>query len=80
MLMIGYLSSAGVNIPIPREYGGHIEINGWCHTFFQILPPASKEDLMESSQGTSSHAGRFLSAASFSCSVTSLKVPLSWRM
>lgn len=25
---------------IPRDYGGHIPIVGWCHTFFPILPPA----------------------------------------
>lgn len=25
---------------LPREYGGHIPIVGWCHTFFAILPPA----------------------------------------
>jgi hypothetical protein len=24
---------------IPPEYGGHLSILGWCHTFFQILPP-----------------------------------------
>ena len=26
---------------IPREFGGHLPILGWCHTFFQILPPAT---------------------------------------
>ena len=26
---------------IPREYGGHIELSGWCHTFFHILPPSA---------------------------------------
>ncbi len=25
---------------IPREFGGHLPIVGWCHTFFQFLPPA----------------------------------------
>ena len=25
---------------IPGEYGGHITINGWCHTFFHVLPPS----------------------------------------
>ena len=24
---------------IPPEYGGHYTILGWCHTFFQLLPP-----------------------------------------
>ena len=24
---------------IPPEYGGHYRIIGWCHTFFQFLPP-----------------------------------------
>lgn len=24
---------------IPEEYGGHYNILGWCHTFYQILPP-----------------------------------------
>jgi len=24
---------------IPDEYGGHHPILGWCHTFFQIMPP-----------------------------------------
>ncbi len=24
---------------IPAEYGGHYTILGWCHTFFQLLPP-----------------------------------------
>jgi len=24
---------------IPGEYGGHYTILGWCHTFFQLLPP-----------------------------------------
>ena len=24
---------------IPPEYGGHTSIIGWCHTFFQTLPP-----------------------------------------
>ncbi|MCE5322295.1 DUF4838 domain-containing protein [bacterium] len=24
---------------IPDEYGGHYNIIGWCHTFFQFLPP-----------------------------------------
>ena len=26
---------------IPRKFGGHIEINGWCHTFFRIIPPST---------------------------------------
>ena len=25
---------------IPEEYGGHYSILGWCHTFYQILPPS----------------------------------------
>lgn len=25
--------------PIPPEYGGHYSILGWCHTFYQLLPP-----------------------------------------
>ncbi len=25
---------------IPEEYGGHYRILGWCHTFYQLLPPA----------------------------------------
>ncbi|MBI3923202.1 MAG: DUF4838 domain-containing protein [Armatimonadetes bacterium] len=24
---------------IPPEYGGHYNILGWCHTFYQLLPP-----------------------------------------
>lgn len=24
---------------IPSEYGGHYSILGWCHTFYQLLPP-----------------------------------------
>jgi len=24
---------------IPPEYGGHYTILGWCHTFYQLLPP-----------------------------------------
>jgi hypothetical protein len=24
---------------IPPEYGGHYSILGWCHTFYQLLPP-----------------------------------------
>ncbi len=24
---------------IPPEHGGHYEILGWCHTFYQLLPP-----------------------------------------
>ncbi|HJN15517.1 MAG TPA: DUF4838 domain-containing protein, partial [Armatimonadota bacterium] len=24
---------------IPEEYGGHYSIIGWCHTFYQFLPP-----------------------------------------
>ncbi|NWG75716.1 MAG: DUF4838 domain-containing protein, partial [Rubrivivax sp.] len=24
---------------VPAEYGGHYEILGWCHTFYQLLPP-----------------------------------------
>ncbi|HPG65276.1 MAG TPA: DUF4838 domain-containing protein [Candidatus Hydrogenedentes bacterium] len=24
---------------IPEEYGGHYTILGWCHTFYQLLPP-----------------------------------------
>lgn len=24
---------------IPPEYGGHYRILGWCHTFYQLLPP-----------------------------------------
>lgn len=26
---------------IPPEYGGHYRILGWCHTFYQLLPPAT---------------------------------------
>ncbi|MFH1922162.1 MAG: DUF4838 domain-containing protein [Planctomycetota bacterium] len=26
---------------IPPEYGGNVRITGWCHTFFQILPPSA---------------------------------------
>ena len=25
---------------IPAEYGGHHHIAGWCHTFYQLIPPA----------------------------------------
>jgi len=25
---------------IPPEYGGHYTILGWCHTFYQLIPPA----------------------------------------
>ncbi|MDH7481262.1 MAG: DUF4838 domain-containing protein [Armatimonadota bacterium] len=25
--------------PIPKEYGGHYSILGWCHTFYSLLPP-----------------------------------------
>jgi len=25
---------------IPPEFGGHYSILGWCHTFYQLLPPA----------------------------------------
>ncbi len=25
---------------IPKEYGGHYSILGWCHTFYSLLPPA----------------------------------------
>lgn len=25
--------------PIPEELGGHIELLGWCHTFWPLLPP-----------------------------------------
>ncbi|MFO7975119.1 MAG: DUF4838 domain-containing protein [Candidatus Hydrogenedentota bacterium] len=24
---------------IPEEYGGHYNILGWCHTFYQLMPP-----------------------------------------
>lgn len=24
---------------VPEEYGGHYSILGWCHTFYQLLPP-----------------------------------------
>jgi hypothetical protein len=24
---------------VPEEYGGHYRLLGWCHTFFQLLPP-----------------------------------------
>jgi hypothetical protein len=24
---------------IPAEYGGHYNLLGWCHTFYQLLPP-----------------------------------------
>jgi len=24
---------------VPEEYGGHYKILGWCHTFYQLLPP-----------------------------------------
>jgi hypothetical protein len=24
---------------IPEEYGGHYRILGWCHTFYQLMPP-----------------------------------------
>ncbi len=24
---------------VPAEYGGHYSILGWCHTFYQLLPP-----------------------------------------
>ena len=24
---------------VPPEYGGHYRILGWCHTFYQLLPP-----------------------------------------
>jgi len=24
---------------IPEEYGGHYRLLGWCHTFYQLLPP-----------------------------------------
>ena len=26
-------------VRVAEEYGGHYNILGWCHTFFQILPP-----------------------------------------
>jgi len=26
--------------PVPPEYGGHYNILGWCHTFYQLLPPS----------------------------------------
>lgn len=29
---------------IPREFGGHLPIVGWCHTFFQVLPPSDYFD------------------------------------
>ncbi|GMV94654.1 MAG: hypothetical protein AMXMBFR82_44320 [Candidatus Hydrogenedentota bacterium] len=29
---------------VPEEYGGHYQILGWCHTFYQLLPPETYFD------------------------------------
>ncbi|MBP5639672.1 MAG: DUF4838 domain-containing protein [Victivallales bacterium] len=34
-----FLKCNGHFANIPEEYGGHRSIIGWCHTFYQILPP-----------------------------------------
>jgi len=26
--------------PVPKAYGGHYHIIGWCHTFYELIPPS----------------------------------------
>ncbi|MBM4087563.1 MAG: DUF4838 domain-containing protein, partial [Planctomycetes bacterium] len=33
------LKCNGHHHAVPPEYGGHYHLLGWCHTFFQLLPP-----------------------------------------
>jgi len=33
------LKTNGDAAPITPEYGGHYKLLGWCHTFYQLLPP-----------------------------------------
>ena len=37
-LHIGHAKAICIDFGIAEEYGGHYNILGWCHTFFQILP------------------------------------------
>jgi hypothetical protein len=38
-LFAAKLKLDGHHYDIPREYGGHYNILGWCHTAFKLLPP-----------------------------------------
>jgi hypothetical protein len=67
---------------IGPEYGGHLAIIGWCHTFFQILPPetyfAAHPDWYSEINGKRSAEGTQLCLANAAMRAEFVRIAKEW--
>ncbi|MGQ9732298.1 MAG: DUF4838 domain-containing protein [Candidatus Zipacnadales bacterium] len=67
---------------IPEEYGGHLSILGWCHTFYQLLPPdkyfAAHPEWYSEIDGVRRHEGAQLCLTNDEMRAELTQVALQW--